>query len=218
MQDNHNQAKVPGVDVDHASDESLIRVHAQIRRTPIAASPIAFFTAVVLIIVFVFSWFYIRRYFAGGETSSYLADRQHIAALEAYIARPKEDQAPAAIDGGALYAQQCAACHQANGEGLAGAFPPLVGAEWVTEDPETPIKIVLGGLSGPITVKGQTYNGAMPAFGAVFDDAQVAAVVTYIRGAWENEASEVSAEQVAEVRAETGARGTWTAEELKASQ
>ncbi|MDQ8202982.1 cytochrome c [Pelagicoccus sp. SDUM812003] len=216
MEDNRNQQELPELDASRANDESVIRVHAQIRRTPIAGSPIAFFTTIALIIVFVFGWFYFRRYFAGGDSHAYVADREQIAAMEAYLNRPKEPAGPVVVDGGALYAQQCSACHQANGQGLAGAFPPLAGSEWVTTgDGELPIKILLSGLGGEITVKGQTYNGAMPAFGAVFDDAEIAAVVNYIRGSWDNEASEVTAEQVAAVRADTGSRGTWTAAELQ---
>jgi cytochrome c553 len=214
MQDDQEQPHLPGVDASKASDESVLRVHAQLRRKRIEGSPIAFFTAAALIIVFVFAWFYHRRYFAEFDSKSVLHDREQIAAMEAYKGRPLEPEGPVEIDGGALYAQQCVACHQASGEGLAGAFPPLAGSEWVTGAPEISIKVLLHGLSGEIEVKGQTYNGAMPAFGAVFDDAEIAAVVTYIREQWDNNAGEVTAEQVSEIRSEVGSRGTWTADEL----
>ncbi|MBC2604492.1 cytochrome c [Pelagicoccus albus] len=134
--------------------------------------------------------------------------------MQAWAERPQEPAGPVVIDGGALYAQQCVACHQATGQGLAGAFPPLAGSEWVTGVPELPIKILLAGLGGEIEVKGATYNGAMPAFGAVFDDAEIAAVVNYVRTSWDNGASEVTADQVAEIRGAIGSRGTWTADEL----
>ncbi|MDQ8181831.1 cytochrome c [Pelagicoccus sp. SDUM812005] len=214
MQDDQEQPHLPGVDASKASDESVLRVHAQIRRKRIEGSPVAFFTAAALIIVFVFAWFYQRRYFAEYDSKGVLAERQHIAAMEAYKNRPQEPEGPVVIDGGKLYAQQCVACHQASGQGLAGAFPPLAGSEWVTGAPEIPIKVLLSGLGGEIQVKGSTYNGAMPAFGAVFDDAEIAAVVTYIRGEWDNGASEVTAEQVAAIRSEIGSRGAWTAAEL----
>ncbi|WP_246462412.1 c-type cytochrome [Pelagicoccus albus] len=214
MQDDQEQPNLPGVDASKASDESVLRVHAQLRRKHIEGSPVAFFTVTALVIVFVFGWFYVRRYFADFDSNAVLYDRGDIAAMQAWAERPQEPAGPVVIDGGALYAQQCVACHQATGQGLAGAFPPLAGSEWVTGVPELPIKILLAGLGGEIEVKGATYNGAMPAFGAVFDDAEIAAVVNYVRTSWDNGASEVTADQVAEIRGAIGSRGTWTADEL----
>ncbi len=81
-----------------------------------------------------------------------------------------------AQSGQALYGQHCATCHQANGQGLPGAFPPLAG-----HVPEILAKkegrtylldLVLFGLQGQIRVKGQTYNGAMPAWGPQLKDAR----------------------------------------------
>ncbi|MDQ8197220.1 c-type cytochrome [Pelagicoccus enzymogenes] len=214
MQDDQEQPHLPGVDASKASDESVLRVHAQLRRKRIEGSPVAFFTAAALIIVFVFAWFYQRRYFAEYDSTSVLADRQHIAAMEAYKNRPKEPEGPIVYDGSKIYAQQCVACHQGQGQGLPGAFPPLAGSEWVTGAPEISIKVLLHGLGGEIQVKGNTYNGAMPAFGAVLNDAEIAAVISHIRGSWDNGAGEVTEEQVATIRADIGSRGAWTAAEL----
>ncbi len=214
MQDDQEQPHLPGVDASQASDESVLRVHAQIRRKRIEGSPVAFFTAVALIIVLVFAWFYQRRYFADYDSKSVLYDRQDIAAMQAYKNRPKEPEGPVVVDGAKVYSQQCVACHQATGQGLPGAFPPLAGSEWVMGAPELPIKILLAGLGGPVEVKGNTFNGAMPAFGAVLDDAEIAAVITHVRGSWDNGASEVTVDQVAAIRAEIGTRGAWSAEEL----
>jgi len=112
----------------------------------------------------------------------------------------------------------CAACHQQNGEGLPGAFPPLAGSEWVTGDPKITIAIVLRGLQGPITVKGQSYNGAMVPWAAL-SDAQIASVVTYVRSSWGNTASAVTATDVAAVRAATASRTVpWTVSELRAAK
>lgn len=214
MQNDQEQPHLPSVDASQASDESVLRVHAQIRRKRIEGSPVAFFTATALIIVLVFAWFYERRYFADYDSNSVLYNRDNIAAMESWKNRPKEPPGPVVVDGAKLYAQQCVACHQTTGLGLAGAFPSLVGTEWVTGDPELPTKILLAGLSGPIEVKGNTYNGVMPAFGAVFNDAEIAAVVTYIRSNWGNAASEVTPEQVAALRGSVGTRGAYTAGEL----
>jgi len=93
----------------------------------------------------------------------------------------------------------CAACHQANGLGMPGAFPPLAGSEYATGAPEIPIRIVLLGAQGPLTVKGQRFNGAMPSWGS-FSNAEIAATLTYVRSQWGNAASAVTAEQVVAVR------------------
>lgn len=122
----------------------------------------------------------------------------------------------AAVNGEAVYAGNCAACHQATGQGLAGVFPPLAGSEWVlTDTPAALIQILLHGLNGPIEVAGGAYNGVMPAF-ANLSDAEIAAVLSHIRGRWGNTATPIAATAVAEQRQAAQARsGAWTAEELK---
>ncbi|MDP2316400.1 MAG: cytochrome c [Pseudomonadota bacterium] len=125
--------------------------------------------------------------------------------------------AGAAVDGAAVYGTRCAACHQADGKGIAGAFPPLAGSPWPTGDAGVPIRLVLHGLQGPIDVLGTPYQGVMPAFAAQLSDAEIAAVVTHVRGSFGNAAGPVTEAQVAEVRAATaGRKGAWTAAELKA--
>jgi mono/diheme cytochrome c family protein len=126
--------------------------------------------------------------------------------------------APAAQaqDGKALYAR-CTACHQETGKGIPNAFPPLAGSSWVTGPASRAIAIVLHGVQGPLKVGTATYNGVMIAYGTgqPMTDAEVAAVVTYIRTSWGNKASAVTAAQVAQVRAATKARkGAFTEAEL----
>jgi mono/diheme cytochrome c family protein len=111
------------------------------------------------------------------------------------------------------YAQVCASCHMPNGLGQEGNIPPLAGSEWVLGDPRVPISIALHGLQGPITVQGKGYDAMMQPWG-MLPDADLAAVVTYVRASWGNNASPVTAEQVAELRASAGARAAWTADEL----
>lgn len=114
--------------------------------------------------------------------------------------------ASVAVDGAALYASLCSACHQASGAGLPGVFPPLAGSEWVVGKETTLAAIVLHGVSGSLTVKGQAFNGAMPAFKAQLDDAQVAALLTHLRARWGNASPAVTAELVARVRQASSAR------------
>ena len=115
----------------------------------------------------------------------------------------------------------CNTCHQPNGQGLPGAFPPLVGSEWVAGSEERVIRIVLHGLVGPIKVKGADFNSAMPAFGRVagsgynWTDDKVAAVLTYVRQEWGNTAGPISTEKVAEIRAKEGDHKPWSAAELE---
>jgi mono/diheme cytochrome c family protein len=113
-----------------------------------------------------------------------------------------------------VFTTVCAACHQANAQGLPGAFPPLAGSEWMTADAETPIRVVIHGLSGPVTVKGAAYNSMMPPPPGL-DDEKIAAVLTYVRKSFGNTAAAVTKDQVASVRAALGSRSApFTAEEL----
>ena len=68
-----------------------------------------------------------------------------------------------------------------HGCGLAGVFPTLAGSEWVNGDIHTLSAAVLHGINSKLTVKGQTYNGAMPTFGSQISDAELAAVLTHVR-------------------------------------
>ena len=111
-----------------------------------------------------------------------------------------------AVDGKALYAAQCAACHQASGTGLPGVFPPLDGSEWVQGEPRVLANILLHGITGEITVKGNKYQGAMPAFPQL-SDAELAGIASFIRGNWSNKAEPLQAELFAKERAD-GSRTT----------
>jgi mono/diheme cytochrome c family protein len=113
-----------------------------------------------------------------------------------------------------VFTTVCAACHQANAKGLPGAFPPLAGSDWVNGDPETPIRVALNGLSGPIKVSGADFNSMMPPPPGL-DDEKIAAVLTYVRANFDNKASAITKEQVAAVRAGLAGKTTpFTAEEL----
>ncbi|MGO1247418.1 MAG: c-type cytochrome [Oceanisphaera sp.] len=121
-----------------------------------------------------------------------------------------------AIDGGAIYNAQCSACHQATGQGIAGAFPPLADSEWLLADPNIAVSIVHDGLQGPIEVHGGTYAGVMPPFGGNLSNAEIAAVLTHVRSEWGNDASAVDLDVVDAHEDKYGQRGPWTAEELTA--
>jgi mono/diheme cytochrome c family protein len=118
-----------------------------------------------------------------------------------------------------IFSQNCQACHQADGRGLPGVFPPVVGSEFVTGSEERLIRILLDGLEGPIQVAGATYKGAMPAWGELLNDADIASTATYLRQWAPNSAAPVSPVTVATLRAESASRQKpWTADELRSAR
>jgi cytochrome c oxidase cbb3-type subunit 2 len=125
-------------------------------------------------------------------------------------AAPAPMQHPAAgadiVQGKKLFDDNCAACHQADGAGLPGAFPPLRNNAVVNDDDATAhIRAVLFGLQGK-TIDGVKYESPMPAWGDQFDDQDLADIIDYERSAWGNHGKPVTAADVAEVRAK-GAGG-----------
>lgn len=116
-----------------------------------------------------------------------------------------------------IYTTSCQACHQANGAGIPGTFPPLIASEWVLESPKRMVAIVLHGIQGEITVQGQKYNNLMPPFKDQLKPGDIAAVTTYIRNSFGNKADLISSELASQVQEETKARATsWGGEaELK---
>jgi mono/diheme cytochrome c family protein len=116
--------------------------------------------------------------------------------------------------GAAVYARTCIACHQPTGLGLPPVFPPLANAPIVVGNPELPVKFILQGLMGPITVNGMTYNSMMPPVAGV-SDADIADVLTYVRQSFGNQGNPVTADQVKAIRAANAGRtAPWTTAEL----
>jgi mono/diheme cytochrome c family protein len=120
------------------------------------------------------------------------------------------------VVGERLYKALCVSCHQAGGQGVSGQYPPLSGSRYVLESPPRLKRILLHGLEGPIEVQGATYNGNMPAFREKLDDERLAAVLTWIRQAFGNEAPPITPESVAATRQATAdRRAPWRVAELE---
>ena len=121
-------------------------------------------------------------------------------APETHAAEAVQGAAKARLpQGEQIFQQYCQACHQANGQGLTGAFPPLAGSDYLLADPKRGIVAVLQGLSGPITVNGTKFDSVMPHLNYLTDE-QIADALTYVLNSWGNDGGVIVPAQVAERR------------------
>ena len=104
--------------------------------------------------------------------------------------------------GRVLYNGTCSVCHQQDGKGLAGVFPPLANSDYLMADTRRAIEVVLNGLTGPVTVNGNDFNSVMPPMSQLNDD-EIANILTFALNSWGNENGEITSGDVAEVRAAT---------------
>ena len=104
--------------------------------------------------------------------------------------------------GAALFTGTCSVCHQANGEGMAGVFPPLAKSDYLAQGNAKSIAVVINGLRGPVKVNGKDYNSVMPPMSQLNDDA-IANILTYVTNSWGNTGDQITQAEVAKVRATT---------------
>jgi mono/diheme cytochrome c family protein len=153
---------------------------------------------------------------SGGFNPQVYSPYRSYAELESMV--PKSEGDALLSRGQRVFATYCSVCHQPNGLGLPGQFPPLAESEWVSHaSPNRIIRLVLDGIQGPITVKGQAFNGAMPPWRDILTDEDIAGVLTYVRQNknWGNSASPVAVPEVKKIREKTASRGSaWSADEL----
>ena len=202
------------LDQPGATDEQLQQVHAiLLREKPEPTeglTPLPLFLLGLMSALILFSSIYLGRYSGGFDPMVY--DERILPGM-AQTAGAAVAQDPKVV-GKRIFAN-CIACHQTTGLGLPGAYPPLAGSEWVNGPDSRIIRIVLHGLSGPITVRDVHLNSSMPAFGTLLRDEQIAAVLTYVRSEWGNTAPPVTADRVKEIRALVADRtGPWSPDEL----
>jgi nitrite reductase (NO-forming) len=122
------------------------------------------------------------------------APAQAVAAATAPLTK---DQQIAA--GRASFQSTCGACHQPDGKGVPNVFPPLAQSDLLKADPKRAITIALNGLSGALTVNGQSFNGVMPPMGHLSDD-QLANTITYVLNEWGNPGGQVQPREIADAR------------------
>lgn len=148
-----------------------------------------------------------------GLTASGQEDGELLQYLSSYLgqnappatASSATNQTAVTADGRSIYQQNCSTCHGPEGRGQRGSFPPLAGNPDLGKDNGAfPVAVVLHGMDGAIDVEGETYNASMPPFDHL-SDAEVAAVVNFVHGAWGNAAKNagpaITPERVAQRRA-----------------
>lgn len=217
MSNRSSQSDQQRLEKGNYTDNEIASIHAQLAREK--EEPSEGFSPIPIFLLFLFSGII----FWGGV---YIAKPEHSAGFSADYFDHQEYRIrggatpegaggtePRAIDPARLYRNTCQVCHQPGGAG-AGAFPPLANSDWVQGGEQRLIRVMLNGLTGPVTVNGKEYNSVMPGLGHQLSDEQIAAILTYIRSEWENNAPEVTVETVAAVRAEVGTRSEWTQAEL----
>jgi len=191
-------------------------------KAALVAVPVIIF--VVLAILFYAGALYVDSHGGGFNPAVYTP---YVSTKQLDSFKPKTAGGEQMAKGKQLYATMCAVCHQESGiGGVSQGCPTLVGSEWVLGAPDNLVKIISKGLTGPITVKGQTYStGSMPAIGDGLPGDEkakaeaVAAIATYVRGTWGNKAPAVKPADAQKIREGIKDRSqSFTAEELQQAQ
>jgi len=209
----------PRFDRAAASDDAVLQAHETVLAPK--GDDHAHYPLLPLAMLFVVSGFilfaatYLNRY--GGHFDSTVFDENSL---------PSTGVVSAPIDpvkmGERLFNSggACVTCHQANGQGIPGVYPPLAGSEWAQGPEDRVIRIVLTGLKGPITVESKTFGASvMPAFGPHqfnWSNEKISQVLTYVRQAWGNKAPPITADKVAAIATQIGEHTEWTSDELSA--
>ena len=113
--------------------------------------------------------------------------------------RLAQADANAALGPQELYLAHCGACHQPNGEGMPGAFPPLANSDYIAGDKSTLMESTVKGLRGPIIVNGEEYDNVMPAMSYLSDE-ELASILTYVVNSWGNPGGKFKASVIGEYR------------------
>src|SRR5438045_5454455 len=199
-----------GQGMDYGEQADVQQVHAAVQREKreprVGAEPLSIWLIAVYGLAVFFGGAYLGRYsgnFSGEALDPYGGEPQAMKKA----AGPQGEQQQAELSprdrGKKIFSANCQTCHQANGLGVAGQYPPLAGSEFTTGGSRRPAMIVLKGLQGPVKVKGQEYGSAvMQPWDKTLTDQKIADVLTYERSEWGNSASPVTGEQIAGLRQE----------------
>jgi len=204
--------------IDYSEETNVTQIHESILREKIdpeeGQEPIPLFLIAVIGATLLFGGVYLGRHWGAFDGMAYDERAGAVVAggnvggagggvAGAGGAAVEEDPLLAMVKlGKRVYTANCASCHQGSGQGAAGQYPTLVDSPYVLDSERRLLAILLHGAEGPMTVKGNVYNGAMPAWGRQLNDRQMASVATYIRQEWGNKAGPITPEQAAAARLE----------------
>jgi len=216
-------ASQPHQGMDYGEHRDVQQVHAAIQREKreprVGLEPLSIWLIVVYALAIFFGGAYLGRYsgaFSGNSLDPYPGPPT---AKKAGAAQGAEQQAELTpFDRGKkVFAANCQVCHQADGLGSPSQqYPPLAGSEYTNGGSLRNAMIVMKGLQGPVTVKGQQFGGAIMQPWESLGDQKVADVLTYVRQSWGNHGSPVSKEQIAALRKQLANHpGSFTAPDLE---
>jgi mono/diheme cytochrome c family protein len=210
--------------MDYGESKDVQQVHAAIQREKqeprVGLEPLSIWLIAIYAIAIFCGGAYLGRF--SGNFNGESLDPGSVPEKKAGPAGASGQQQTAELTpaerGKKIFSANCATCHQANGQGVAGQYPPLAGSEYVINGTRRPAMIVLKGLEGPLTVKGSHFGTAvMQPWDKTLTDAKIGDVLTYIRSDWGNSASPVTAEQIAALRKELADHpGSWHEADLQA--
>jgi nitrite reductase (NO-forming) len=154
-----------------------------------------------------------KAIYSGKEVDAvYIGDRaqpnMEAVATAAAAAKTGDLTVEEQIDAGkALFAGTCSTCHQPEGQGMEGVFPPLAKSDYIAADPKRVPNAILHGLVGPVKVNGKDYNSNMPPMSQLTDD-EVANISTYVLNSWGNPGGRVTKEEAVAIRAQKPANAS----------
>jgi mono/diheme cytochrome c family protein len=225
MNENPSTPKRIRQGMDYGETEEVLETHAAIqreKREPRAGlEPLSLWLIALYGLAVFFGGAYLGRYsgnFSGDGLDPLGGGQPPKKATAGGGAATQAAELTPAERGKKIFSANCATCHQMTGLGVAGQYPPLAGSEIVNGGSRRPAMIVLKGLTGPVTVKGQQFGSAvMQPWEKTLNDQKIADVLTFIRQEWGNTGGPVSAEGVSALRKElAGHAESWTEPDIKA--
>ncbi|MGK0187986.1 MAG: mono/diheme cytochrome c family protein [Verrucomicrobiales bacterium] len=202
--------------IDYSESMNVGRVHESVKRekdiNQAGSEPVSLGVYLLLTPLLLVAGMFVGVYHDGGQTPKVPAFDANLADTGSKILDPVAEGRKLYVGAG------CVACHQQNGQGQAGVYPPLVDSEWVTGSDKRMAMLIYSGMVGPITVNGNLYNNAMPAQGPLLNAKKLAYIMSFLRQEWGGGASLVTPEQAQLVFDELKDRTEpWTVAELEAA-
>jgi mono/diheme cytochrome c family protein len=210
----NDEPKTPlrtGQGMDYGEQADVQQVHAAVQREKreprVGAEPLSMWLIAIYGLAIFFGGAYLGRYSGNFISGGLDPMGAPPAPRKAVAGGPGGGEQTAELSphdrGKKVFSANCQTCHQANGLGVPGQYPPLAGSEFTTGGSRRMAMIVLKGLQGPVEVKGQQFGTAvMQPWDKTLTDKQISDVMTYERSEWGNNASPVTPEQIAAMRKE----------------